>query len=99
MGWRCFAVANGYGSRFQRRSFALFLYQLFHLGEDLIRGQHPVHWDGVAPFRWTSESQRSVAASAASDLDVLPHNQVAANQTIAFLVERMPLPELIEPAQ
>ena len=95
----CFAVANSYGSRFWRRSFALFLCQSFHFSEDLTRGQHPVHRNGVAPFRWTSEPQRTVAAGSASDLDLPPRNEIAANQTVTFLIERMPLPKLIEPAQ
>jgi hypothetical protein len=86
VGWHCFAVANTYGSRFWRRSFALFLCQLFHFGEDLIRGQYPVHWNGVAPFRWTTESHRPVASGSASDLDLPPRNEFAANQAVTFLV-------------
>lgn len=94
-----FDVANSYGSRFWRRSFALFLCQSFHFGEDLIRGQHPIHRNGVALFRWTIEPQRTVAAGSASDLDLPPRNEIAANQTVTFLIERMPLSKLIEPAQ
>ena len=81
----CFAVANAYGSRFRRRSYALFLCQLFRFSEDLIRGQHPVHWNGVAPFRWTTDSQRLIAAGSVSDLDLPPRDEVAANQTVTFL--------------
>jgi len=87
MGWYCFAVTNSYGSRFYRRSFALFGCHLFHSGEDLIRGQHPIHWNGVAPFRWTTQPQRPVAAGSASDLDLAPRDEFAANQTVTFLVE------------
>ena len=61
--------------------------QLFHFGEDLIRGQHPIHWNGVALFRWTTKSQRSVAAGSAVDLDLPSRDECAANQTVTFLVE------------
>ena len=38
----------------------------------------PVHWNGVAPFRWTTESQRPVAAGSASDFDLPPRDKFAA---------------------
>ena len=81
-----FAIGNGYNSRFCRRYFALLLCRSFHFGEDLIRGQHPVHRNGIAPFRWTTESQWTVAAGSASELDLPPGNELAANQTITFVV-------------
>jgi len=68
-------------------SLALFARQLFHFRQDFIRGQHPIHRNGVAPFRWTIESQRSVAAGSASDLDLPPRDEFTANQAVTFLVE------------
>jgi hypothetical protein len=56
MAWRCFALVNSHSRRRQLMSCALFGCQLFHFGQDLIRGQHPIHRNGVAPFRWTIES-------------------------------------------
>ena len=94
-----FAVDNSYDSRFWSRRFALFPCELFHFSEDLIRRQHPVHRNGVALFRWTIEPQRTVAAGSASDLDLPPRNEIAANQTVTFLIERMPGPKLIEASQ
>ena len=94
-----FAVDNSYDSRFWSRRFALFRCELFHFSEDLIRRQHPVHRNGVALFRLTIEPQRTVAAGSASDLDLPPRNEIAANQTVTFLIERTPLPKLIEAAQ
>src|SRR4051794_18916664 len=87
MRWHCATLADSHGDRWQLTSFELVGGQLFRFGENFICGKHPIHWNGVALFRWTIKSQRSVAAGSASDLDLTSQDEFAANQTVTFLVE------------
>jgi hypothetical protein len=50
-------------------------------------------------FRWTHHAERGLAARALNHLDFSPCDHLAANKAIPFLIERLPLSELIEPSQ
>ncbi|PYK42037.1 MAG: hypothetical protein DME60_00520 [Verrucomicrobia bacterium] len=45
------------------------------------------------------EWQRSVPTCSARYLDLLAGDDLAANQTVTFLIQKTPWPELIEPSQ
>ncbi len=53
----------------------------------------------MATLRWTAEPQRPVATCAARYLDLLAGDDLVANQTVAFLIQGTPWPELIESSQ
>ena len=53
----------------------------------------------MATFRRTIEPQRPVPTRAARHLDLLTDDNLAANETVTFLIQRAPYPELIEPTQ
>jgi hypothetical protein len=61
--------------------------------------QDPIHWYRMATLRRTAEPQRPIPTSSAHDLDLLAGDNLAANQTITFLIQGAPWPELIEPSQ
>lgn len=61
--------------------------------------QDPIHWYRMATLRRTTEPQRSVPTCSAHDLDLLAGDNLAANETITFLIQGAPWPELIEPSQ
>ena len=65
----------------------IFRYRRLRQRHEFVSRQHPIHRNGVALFRWTIEPQRTVAAGYASDLDLPPRNEIAANQTVTFLIE------------
>ena len=48
---------------------------------------------------WANNAQRSVSTCASDHLDLLARDKLAANQAEAFLIQRTPWPELIEPSQ
>jgi hypothetical protein len=50
-------------------------------------------------FRWTHHAERGLAARALNHLDFSPCDHLAANKAIPFLIERLPLSELIESSQ
>lgn len=53
----------------------------------------------MAALRRAIEPQRSIPTCAARHQDLLAGDNLAANQTITFLIQRAPWPELIEPSQ
>ncbi len=50
-------------------------------------------------FRRTNDAQRPVSTSAPNHLDFPASDDFAANEAITFLIQPVPLPELIEPLQ
>jgi hypothetical protein len=67
--------------------------------QDIVGWQDPFYRARIAMFRWTNHAQRSLAARALNHLDFSPCDHLAANKTIPFLSERVPLPQLIESSQ
>ena len=70
-----------------------------NLYQDILGWQDPFYRPCIAMFCWTNDPQRSLAHSALNHLDLSPCDHFAANEAIPFLIERMPLPEVIEPSQ
>ena len=70
-----------------------------NLYQDILGWQDPFDRHCIAMFRWTNYAQRGLAACALNHLDFSPCDHLAANKAIPFLIERMPLPELIESSQ
>ena len=70
-----------------------------NLYQDILGWQDPFDRQRITVFRWTNHAQRGLAACALNHLDFSPCDHLAANKAIPFLIERMPLPELIEPSQ
>ncbi len=50
-------------------------------------------------FRRTNDAQRPVSMCASNHLDFPPGDDFAANEAITFLIQPVPLPELIESLQ
>ena len=70
-----------------------------NLYQDILGWQDPFDRHCIAMFRWTNHAQRGLAACALNHLDFSPCDHLAANKAIPFLIERVPLPELIESSQ
>jgi len=70
-----------------------------NLYQDILGCQYPFDRHCIAMFRWTNYPQRGIAACAFNHLDFSPCDHLAANKAIPFLIERVPLPELIESSQ
>jgi hypothetical protein len=67
--------------------------------QNIIGWQDPFYRVCIAMFRWTNEAPRSLAACALNHVNFSPCDHLAANKAIPFLIERVPLPELIESSQ
>jgi hypothetical protein len=93
---RCQPVLYAMISRTWRSNVAFFGCGHFRYGENFVRRPHPIHRNRIAVSCWTAQSQRSITTCAASDLDLTASNDFTANKTVAFLIQRAPLPELIE---
>jgi hypothetical protein len=50
-------------------------------------------------FRRTNDAQRPIFTFIPNHLDFPPSDDFPANQAVTFLIQGMPLPELIEPLQ
>jgi hypothetical protein len=70
-----------------------------NLYQDILGWQDPFYRRCIATFRWTNHPQRGLAACALNHLDLSPCDHLPANKAIPFLIERVPLPKLIEPSQ
>jgi hypothetical protein len=70
-----------------------------NLYQDILGWQNPFERHRIAIFRWTNYAQRGLAACALNHLDFATCDHLAANKAIPFLIERVPLPELIESSQ
>jgi len=81
------------------RSLVFFSCQHFHSSKDFIRRGHPIYRDWVAMLRGTAKSQGTVTPCTARHLNLVASNNLPANQTVTFVVQRMPLPKLIQPPQ
>ena len=67
--------------------------------QDVVGWPHPFYRHRITIFRWTNDAQRPVTACVHDHLDFPAANDFAANQAIALLIQRVPLPELIESLQ
>jgi hypothetical protein len=67
--------------------------------QDILGWQDPFYRHCIAMFRWTNYAQRGLAACAVNHLDFSPCDHLTANKAIPFLIERVPLSELIESLQ
>ncbi len=66
---------------------------------DFIGWPHPIHRNRMTMFRRTNDAQWPVSTSAPNHLDFPPSDDFAANKAITFLIQRVPLSELIESLQ
>jgi len=67
--------------------------------QDVVGWPHPFYRHRITIFRWTNDAQRPVTTCVHNHLDFPAGNDFAANQAITLLIQRMPLPELIESLQ
>ena len=67
--------------------------------QDFVGWLHPFYRHRIAIFCRTNDAQRSVSTCAHDHLDLPTGDHFAANQAITFLIQRMPMPELIESLQ
>jgi len=67
--------------------------------QDLLRWQHPIHGDGMAIWSRADDAQWTVVESPANDPDIVAADDSAADQTITFLVQRLPSPVVIQALQ
>jgi hypothetical protein len=86
------------GLSYQAKPAALNLHHC-NFYQDIIGWQDPFYRCGIATFRRTNQAQRSLAARALNHLDFSPCDHLAANKAIPFLIERVPLPKLIDAPQ
>jgi hypothetical protein len=70
-----------------------------NLYQDILGWQDPFYRCCIAMFRRTNHAQRGLAAWALNHLDFSPCDHLAANKAIPFLIDRVPLPKLIESSQ
>ena len=64
--------------------------------QDVVSWPHPFYRLRVTMFRGTNEAQRPVSKCVRNYLDFPAGDDFAANKAITFLIQRMPMPELIE---
>ena len=64
--------------------------------QDVIIWPHPFYRLRVTMFRETNDAQRPVSKCVRNYLDFPAGDDFAANKAITFLLQRMPMPELIE---
>ena len=83
------------GLPYQVKPAALSLHHC-NLYQDILSWQNPFECHCIAMFCWTNYAQWGRAACAFNYLDLAPCNHLAANKAIPFLIEGVPLPELIE---
>jgi hypothetical protein len=67
--------------------------------QDFVGWLHPFHRHRITMFRRTNDAQRPVSTRAHDHLDLPAGDDFAANQAITFLIQRVPMPELIESLQ
>jgi hypothetical protein len=70
-----------------------------NLYQDILGWQDPFYRHRIAAFRWTNHAQWGLTACALNHLDFSPCDHLTANKAIQFLIERVPLAELIESSQ
>ena len=86
------------GLPYQVKPAALSLHHC-NLYQDILSWQDPFERHCIAMFRWTNYAQHGRAAWALNHLDFSPCDHLATNKAIPLLIERVPLPELIESSQ
>jgi hypothetical protein len=64
--------------------------------QNVISCLHPFHRHRIAMFRWTGNAQQTVRTRAPNHLDFTASDNFAATEAITFLIQRMPLPELVK---
>ena len=67
--------------------------------QDFIGWPHPFHRHRITMFRRTNDEQRPIFTFAQYHLDFPPGDDFPANEAITFLIQGVPLPELIESLQ
>ena len=67
--------------------------------DEFVRGQDPIHRNGVTSLRRTTQSQRSISPCSIGYLNLPTVNNFTANETEPLVIQRMPFPKLIEPPQ
>ena len=80
---------------YQAKPAALNLHHC-NLYQNILGWQDPFDRYCIAMFRWTNYAKRGLAAWALNHPDFSPCDHLPANKAISFLIERVPLPELIE---
>ena len=68
-----------------------------HMGTLILVRQNPVHWNRTAIPAWTLQTERSELARATDYLNVPASDDLAALNALAFVIERVPATESIEP--
>src|SRR4030095_9644786 len=90
-------VAACSNDRRRHRDVAAFFVRCsFHPGKDLIGRQHPIHRNRIATLCRTTRPQPAVATSCNRYLDLPAGDNLPADETETLVVERTPLPKLIE---
>src|SRR5207244_2843653 len=67
--------------------------------EHLLGRDHPIHRNGVTTFGWANQTQRSSAACAADNDDIVTFNDPSAGEAVTFVFEPIPFPVAVEPLQ
>jgi len=67
--------------------------------DEFVRGQDPIHRNGVTSLRRTTQSQRSISPCSIGYLNLPTINNFTANETEPLVIQRLPFPKLIEPPQ
>ena len=68
-----------------------------HVGQHFISRSYPIHRNGMTTITGTDHTQRTCSTRAANNLNFPAGDERATNKAITFLLQRIPLPELIEP--
>ena len=67
--------------------------------QEVVGWPHPFYWHRITIFRRTDDAHRPASTCAHDHVDFPAGNDFAANQAITFLIQRVPMPELIESLQ
>ena len=67
--------------------------------QNFVGRQDPIHRYRVATLRRATQPQRSVSIGPATHLNLPAGDNLAADQTVTFLIQSGPWPKLIEPSQ
>ena len=67
--------------------------------QDFLGWRHPFHRHSIAVFCRTNQAKLRASTCVANHQDFPPGDHFAANKTIPFLIQGVPLPELIDSSQ
>jgi len=71
-------------------NIAVLSLQQREIRQNFIGRQDPIHRYRMAAFRRTTQPQRSVSMGPARHLNLLAGDNLAADQTVTFLIQRLP---------